>query len=137
MDRSRTEPQGGIGAHEHEWEPITDLFPVFEDGAAIFWYECNYVEQSQVGHSKELDESFYRTDYECSETKTVRFDLEEIVLINDDGGGVKIEKSAFDSYEEIFVEVMGELRGRRKNLDPEADELTVEVAENIKAVFQK
>lgn len=74
----RSTPPSNDHAHEHEWRPVEDSFPMYEDGAAIFHYRCKYVERTGESYSAKHDETFYDIGYECDEHKTVRYDIEEI-----------------------------------------------------------
>jgi hypothetical protein len=65
-------------SHEHEWEPIPELYPVFEDWAAMFHERCTWEEIVDSHRSKRYDEVFYETGASCEETRNFRFDLAKI-----------------------------------------------------------
>lgn len=62
-----------VSNHNHEWRP-TGEGPLIEDGAAIFYEYCDWVEITGSSHSKKLDETFYETGAECEETRSYRFE---------------------------------------------------------------
>jgi len=63
--------------HEHRFE-ATKPEVVFEDGAAIFIVECDYVEITSAVTSERHDETFYGTGAECEKTRKYRFDASYI-----------------------------------------------------------
>lgn len=64
--------------HEHEWHPIEDLYPVFEDFAAIFHEKCEWEEIIDSHRSKRHDEIFYEVGASCEKTRSFRFDIDKI-----------------------------------------------------------
>lgn len=59
-------------SHEHEWMPCEPDYPIFEDGAAIFIESCHYAEGR------------WGEGWECEEMRSLRCDVERVVLIRED-----------------------------------------------------
>lgn len=125
--------------HDHEYRPVEDRFPLFEDGAAIFFYECEYVEITSSTTDYERDETFYGTGYECDETKTVRFDLTE--MREPVENGQELVKKAEDGEipEEVYIELDEYVKeGLDRYVDARnEDRFTYWIDEDTYLVFEK
>jgi len=56
-------------SHEHEWVENCGVDgPIIEDGAAVFFQECNY------------SEGRYGEKYQCQETNSYRFEMDRLVM---------------------------------------------------------
>jgi len=85
---------GPRATHEHEWRPDEES-PVFEDGAAIFFEYCDWVEVTGSTTSERHDETFYSYGAECDAQRSYRFD--ECYLWHADGRGTPLNAS-WDEY---------------------------------------
>lgn len=59
--------------HDHEWEPHDEMYPVFEDGAAIFVERCRWehVLNAEPGYEGDM---VVTESIPCDEQRTVRFE---------------------------------------------------------------
>lgn len=66
-----------VPSHDHEWVPSRGG-PSFtlEDGAAIFEYECAFVEVTGTFHDDARDEVYEETGAECDVTEHVRLETD-------------------------------------------------------------
>jgi len=80
-------------SHEHEWRPQEKENPIFEDGAAIFLDYCGY------------SEGRYRDGWSCEETRSLRCDVERVIVIRDDEPNITYLTSEKDFNKEWrFIE---------------------------------
>jgi len=78
--------------HHHEHEFVKDrsrVGPAFEDGAAIFYEKCRYVEGR---HGQE---------YSCEETRSYRFEYHKLILPN----GHEVELPSIEGWDELTKEI--------------------------------
>ncbi len=131
--------------HQHEWRPLDDQQPIFEDGAVVFYEECNFVEVHGSYHSERLDEVFYDEGEQCDETRTIRLDLvrfegEVEKEFEDNVNGYIIHHSdeIEDEIETALLKIeyaMRENKGEVLEIDPH-DRVIVEY-EGIRAVYER
>jgi hypothetical protein len=107
----RTTPRSRsrIDTHEHDWYPVEGRYPLYEDGALIFQLECEWVEINGATHSEKHDEVFYDEGAECNETKTVRFDIEEVSISTDEKTVDMTPEDVFDMMYEHGVRDRGDV----------------------------
>lgn len=74
-------------SHDHEWEPLERDFPLFEDGAAIFYEKCHYAEGR------------YGDGWSCEDIRTTRCELDRIVKVRDNAPDVAYLASEEDQTE--------------------------------------
>jgi hypothetical protein len=67
-------PAEPIDTHEHEWRPQNGDNPVIEDGAVIFFEECDWVEVTGSTHSEKHDETFHSYGADCEATRSWRME---------------------------------------------------------------
>lgn len=72
-------------SHEHRWYPGEKENPMFEDGAAIFRDYCDY------------SEGRYRDEWSCDETRSIRCDIERVVINREEEPDVTYLASTEDS----------------------------------------
>lgn len=113
-------------SHEHRWELVGDEI-IFEDGAAIFHYECRYAEGE------------YGQGWQCEETKFDRFDLSYIWFPNGEGHPINPDHTEIGSVRIENAIIMAESEGSvigPSYVDPDPDDGRVEVKwAGHKAVF--
>jgi hypothetical protein len=68
-------------AHQHEYRREPDTV-YFEDGAFIIVYDCLYSE-GKTYTDDARDETYYDTQYECSDSKQKRLDLGRVSIVTD------------------------------------------------------
>ena len=79
--------------HEHEWRLDDMENPMFEDGAAIFHEYCDYVEGR------------WGEGWSCEESRTLRCDVERVVLLREGKPNVAYLASEEDYHNEWgFIE---------------------------------
>lgn len=75
-------------SHDHEWYPAEKENPIFEDGAAIFHDYCEY------------SEGRYGDGWSCEETRSMRFDIERVVISREGEPDVTYLASTEDSADD-------------------------------------
>jgi len=68
-----------IPDHDHEWAPAgrpNEPSFILEDGAAIFQYDCVWVEITDTHHGPKRDEIYEETGAECGETHDIRLETD-------------------------------------------------------------
>ena len=127
---------GGNVSHQHDFEPIPDLDPIFEDWAAIFHERCYYAPIISSVHSEELDESFHEYGEECGEERSIRMDLQEIQLTPFEGKPpISIDQSEFERFNEMVESWVQRIESAEKgaieflevNPDPEDGQVVARV----------
>jgi hypothetical protein len=63
--------------HDHEWHPVDDAFPVLEDGAAIFYEECNWAVTKTIDMGKYGTEE-HAVGPECEASRRHRMEAARI-----------------------------------------------------------
>jgi hypothetical protein len=131
-------PEPNPHAHDHEYRPVEDRFPLFEDGAAIFFFECEYTEITGSVTDHERDETYYSEGYSCDETKTIRFDLKKMHKPVEFEQELVKEAEDDGIPEEVWVGIEELPNGADGYFDPETeDEYTRWLDDNIYVVFEK
>ena len=81
-------------SHEHEWVENRGVDnPIIEDGAAIFFQECNYAEGR------------YGEGYSCTETNSYRFEYDRLVTPS----GSEIDLPSIENWDDIDEKVQEKL----------------------------
>lgn len=89
--------------HKHDWRPVEEP-PVFEDAAAIFFEECDWVEITGATTSEKYDETFYSTGAECDATRSYRMEEVWVEKIRDDAPNVRYLRDSTPRYDRIAEE---------------------------------
>jgi hypothetical protein len=134
--RRNAGPAGDPHAHDHEYRPRHDRFPLFEDGAAIFFLECEYTEITGSVTDHERDETYYSEGYSCDKTKTIRFNLKEIREPVENGQELVKEEGKIP--EEVWIQIDELSNGANEHFNPEL-ETTFQhwLDDDTYAVFEK
>lgn len=100
----RTSPpeETAFDRHDHEWHPVEDSFPVLEDGAAIFYEECNWAVTKTI-HMGKYGTEEHAVGPECEAQRWHRMKATRITA--DFGYGDVV---LFGSYWDLFPEVVEE-----------------------------
>lgn len=103
--------------HDCEFRPAQDDSLIIEDGAAIFFEECRYVEGE------------YGQGYSCEETRSYRFEYDTLELL--DGGEIDLPTiEEWDTVNDELAEVIiaieeaflnGDSRAELSSIHPDPD----------------
>lgn len=60
-------------SHTHEWRPVEEMYPIFEDDAALFVEECKW--EKELSTEEGYDgERIVTSSIPCEEQRTIRFE---------------------------------------------------------------
>ncbi|WP_226041218.1 hypothetical protein [Natrinema sp. DC36] len=119
-------------SHTHEWRPLDEDDPVFEDGAAIFRQQCDHVEILGSQTSSRHDETFYEEGAQCPETQHIRMDMRTLGIGDDTFTFAKCvndwfsrneDHEDFETVESAVMEIEQAMRdgeGEIDEIDPDA-----------------
>jgi hypothetical protein len=77
-------PATAVDKHDHEWRLRNGNNPIIEDGAAVFFEECDWVEITGSTHSEKHDETFHSYGADCEATRSWRMESSSIIRKRDD-----------------------------------------------------
>jgi hypothetical protein len=126
----RARQRSGVPPHDHEYRPLDETRPLFEDWAAIFQQECDFAEIVGAVHSERHDEVFHGTGAECDETRKVRMDASYLWYPGGRGVPVTDRKDACEEVADLVDEIesaAGNGDAAITSLDPDPEDGEVRV----------